>query len=60
MSMWTCPKCGQKTESFGWNEKPWHDHVCRDIRKDMEMDIPGLGRDSLPSGKRKNNLLDFL
>jgi hypothetical protein len=60
MPVWTCPKCGQRVESFSWNEKPWNDHVCRDMRKDMEMDIPDIDRDPLPSVKRNNNLLDFL
>jgi hypothetical protein len=58
MPMWTCPKCGQRTESFSWNEKPWNDHVCNDMRKDMEADIPDIPGSRLRS-KRKNNLLDF-
>jgi hypothetical protein len=59
MPIWTCPKCGQKTESFSWNDRPWNDHVCSDIRKDMETDIPDISRDPHPSKGKKNNLLDF-
>ncbi len=60
MPMWTCPKCGQKTESFSWNEKPWNGHVCRDMRKDIvDMDTNDAGKGPLTSRRRKNNLFDF-
>ncbi len=60
MPIWTCPKCGQRVESFSWNEKPWNDHVCRDIRKEILPETEDNGKAGLQvREKRNNNLSDF-
>jgi hypothetical protein len=28
MPIWTCPRCGQKIENFGWGKPPWKSHSC--------------------------------
>ena len=28
MPTWTCPRCGQRIENFGWGQAPWKSHVC--------------------------------
>ncbi len=59
MPVWTCNKCGQKVESFSFDEKPWNDHACSDTGKEVELAVPEMGKDPLPPREKKQNLMDF-
>jgi len=73
MPVWICPKCGEVVENFSWDEKPWNNHVCNEMRKklpirndltDTDIQVKELiapipaSAHQTPKHKN-NNLLDF-
>ncbi len=61
MPVWTCPKCGEKVENFGWGEVPWKSHRCASQNPDFSLpDVRVAQARPQPRQKhRKGDLTDF-
>lgn len=43
MPTWTCQKCGQRVENFGWGKAPWKSHRCATVAASKEaFPIPAI------------------